>query len=150
MFGRRHEKPLLVTTEVTTRVKRMTPPTGPAIPLAEHQPSPASQQEDAPRAIRQSALVIGFLASGAPAALLTEGVHRALTEAEGCGLPGADSREAFAEEWCSTPERRRRLVTALVLHQPAANPTGTRTRLAVATWLRNSSFASVPEAIVAA
>lgn len=150
MFGRRQDKPLLVTTEVTTRVKRMTPPSGPAIPLAEHQPSPAAQPEDAPRAIRQSALVIGFLASGAAPSLLTEGVHRALTEPEGCGLAGGDSRAAFAEEWCSTPERRRRLVAALVLHQPAPDPTGTRTRLAVATWLRASGFAALPEAIVSA
>lgn len=150
MFGRRHEKPLLVTTEVTTRVKRMTPPTGPALPLGEHQSSGAAHVEDAPRAIRQSALVIGFLASGAHPTLLTDGVYAALTDAAGCGLPATTSREGFADEWCTSPERRRRLVAALVLHQPAANPTGTRTRLAVATWLRNSGFAAVPEAIVAA
>lgn len=148
MFGRRHEKPLLVTTEVTTRVKRMTPPSGPAIPMAGHQPAQPALEEDTPRAIRQSALVIGFLASGAQPTLLTDGVHLALTDAEGCGLAGGDSREGFAAEWCATPERRRRLVATLVLHQPAAHPTGTRTRLAVATWLRNSGFAAEPEPII--
>ncbi len=149
MFGRRQSKPLLVTTEVTTRVRRMTPPVGPALPLAAHADGArAPAPEDTPRAIRQSALVIGFLASGVEPTLLTDGVHAALTDPAGCALPGGDDRAAFALEWCASPDARRRLVATLALAGPVPDATGTRTRLAVAAWLRTSGYAVAPELLV--
>ncbi|MCU0625478.1 MAG: hypothetical protein MUF21_03195 [Gemmatimonadaceae bacterium] len=149
MFARRSPKPLLVTTEATTRVKRMTPPTGPALPMGEHVTGAAAATEDTVRAIRQSALVIGFLASGAAPTLLTDGIFRALTEVEGCGLPTSGSRAHFSSDWCDTPAARRRLVATLARHQPAPDPTGTLTRLTVATWLRTSGYAASPELLIA-
>lgn len=148
MFGRRQSKPLLVTTEATTKVKRNTPPSGPALPMGGFVGEAQAAPEDVARVVRQSALVIGFLASGAHPALLTDGVHAALTEPDGCGLAAGSGRADFADDWCSTPDRRRRLVAALVLHQPAGSATGTRTRLAVATWLRSAGFASAPESLL--
>ena len=149
MFGRRRSQPLLVTTEVTTRVKRTTPPVGPAIPLgAATGDRAAPTGEDPARAIRQSALVIGFLAAGAHPELLTDGVLAALGEPDACGVPADGGRDGFVATWCADAARRRRLVTHLAVARPAPDPTASAIRQAVAGWLRASGYAATPDALL--
>jgi hypothetical protein len=148
MFGRRRSQPLLVTTEVTTRVKRTTPPVGPAIPLgAARGERDAGPGEDTARVIRHSALVIGFLAAGAHPGLLTDGVWAALTDPDACGVPAAGGPDDFAATWCADAVRRRRLITHLAVARPASDPTAAGIRQAVAGWLRASGYAAAPDVL---
>ena len=121
----------------------MPAPQGPRLPMSEVTPlSGSSPRADVVAAVRESGVVIAFLASGGTRAHLTTRVHDALTSPEGCGLGRSSSLVEFAEQYCDTDDGKRRLVQALAMHRPASDPTALLTRMAITAWVRTVGLAA--------
>ena len=121
----------------------MPAPQGPSIPMSEVAPRSGDvPRADVMAAVRDSGIVIAFLANGGVRAYLTTRVYDAITAPEGCGLGRCSDLVAFAEEFCDTADGRRRLVQALAVHRPATDPTALLTRMAVTAWVRTVGLAA--------
>ena len=139
IFRRRgSQSHLIVSTNVLKKLSTHMPaPQGPWLPMsARAQRADATPHADMSAAVRDSGEVIGFLASGGSRAALTTRVYDVMTSQEGCGLGRASSLNAFANQFCETPEDRRRLAQALAVHRPTPDPTALLTRQAVTAWIR--------------
>ena len=99
-------------------------------------------QADVIAAVRDSGTVIAFLAGGGSRAHLTARVYDVITASDGCGLGRSSTLEMFAEQFCDSPEGKRRLVQALAVHRPVSDPTALRTRMAITAWVRTVGLAA--------
>lgn len=147
IFRRRQPPPhLIVSSNALGRMSsRMPAPQGPSLPLSEMAPRAcATAQADVVAAVRDSGIVIGFLASGGARALLTAHVYDVITSPDGCGLGRSSSLVSFAEQFCDSADGRRRLVQALAVHRPAHDPTALLTRMAITAWVRTVGLVAKP------
>ena len=145
IFRRRPPPPhLLVSSNAVRRMPSSMPaPQGPILPLGEraHRVG-AAPLADVSAAVRNSAIVIGFLAAGGARAQLSTRVHDVITSPYGCGLCGGSSSDSFAEQFCDSVHGHRRLVQALAMPRPAADPTALLTRAAITAWVRAVGLAA--------
>lgn len=107
-------------------------------------------QADVVAAVRDSGTVIAFLAGGGSRAHLTTRVYDVITAAEGCGLGRTSSLSAFAEQFCDSPDGKRRLIQALAVHRPSNDPTALLTRMAITAWVRTVGLAAQTRAVMEA
>jgi predicted protein tyrosine phosphatase len=135
---------LIVSTNALRRMpNKMPEPTGPIIPMSEL----AQRANEVPRAdtvaaVRDSGTVITFLASGGTRAHLTTRVYDVITSQEGCGLGRSSSLQAFADQFCETPDGKRRLAQALTVIRPTTDPTAQLTRSSITAWVRSVGLAA--------
>ncbi len=121
----------------------MPAPTGPSLPMSGvARRAGAEPQADVIAAVRDSGTVIAFLAGGGSRAHLTTRVYDVITAAEGCGLGRSSSLDTFAEQFCDSPDGKRRLVQALAVHRPVNDPTALLTRMAITAWVRTVGLAA--------
>lgn len=145
IFRRRPpQSQLIVSTNVMRRVTPTMPaPQGPLLPMSEIAPRAGSTpQADVVAAVRDSGTVIAFLSCGGTRAHLTSRVYDVITSPEGCGLGRSESLAAFADQYCDSADGKRRLVQALAMHRPAADPTALLARMAVTSWIRTVGLAA--------
>lgn len=129
----------------------MPAPQGPSLPMSEVVPrAGASPQADVVAAVRDSGTVIAFLAGGGSRTQLTTRVYDVITSTEGCGLGRTSSLGAFAEQFCDSADGKRRLIQALAVHRPSADPTALLTRMAITAWVRTVGLAAHTSAVVEA
>ena len=152
MFFRRRppQAQLIVSTNVMRRVQSQMPaPQAPSIPLSDAAArTGAVPQADVIAAVKDSGVVIAFLASGGGRAQLTRRVHDVITAVEGCGLGRSADLSEFAEEYCDSADDKRRLVQALAIHRPSKNPTALLTRMAITAWVRTVGLAAHTRAVM--
>ena len=122
----------------------MPAPEAPLLPLGGERAhrDGAAPLADVSAAVRDSAIVIGFLAAGGARAQLSTRVHEVITSPYGCGLCRGGSSDSFAEQFCDSVPGRRRLVQLLVVPRPAADPTAVLTRAAITAWVRAVGLAA--------
>lgn len=151
IFRRRQSNSqLIVSTNALRRMpNKMPEPTGPIIPMSElAQRTHEVPQADSIAAVRDSGTVIAFLASGGTRAYLTTRVYDVITSQEGCGLGRSSSLQAFADQFCETPDGRRRLAQALTVIRPTVDPTAQLTRSSIAAWVRSVGLAAHAHEVV--
>ncbi|MCC7052233.1 MAG: hypothetical protein IT355_03130 [Gemmatimonadaceae bacterium] len=135
---------LIVSTNALRRMpNKMPEPQGPILPMSElAQRAGAAPRADSLAAVRDSGVVIAFLASGATRAHLTTRVYDVITAQEGCGLGRSSSLQSFADQFCETPDGKRRLAQALSVIRPTPDPTAQLTRASITAWVRSVGLAA--------
>ncbi|MBC7844172.1 MAG: hypothetical protein H7099_17815 [Gemmatimonadaceae bacterium] len=129
----------------------MPAPQAPSIPLSDAAArAGAVPQADVITAVRNSGVVIAFLAGGGGRAHLTTRVYDVIASADGCGLGRSANLSEFAEEYCDSADDKRRLVHALAVHRPSTNPTALLTRMAITAWVRTVGLAAHSRAMTEA
>lgn len=128
-------------------MRRLTPtmpaPQAPMLPMSDSaQRFGTDARPDVVAAVRDSGTVIAFLSCGGSRAHLTSRVYHVITSNEGCGLGQSGSLASFAEQYCESPDGKRRLVQALAMHRPSSDPTALLARTAVTTWIRTVGLAA--------
>ncbi len=102
----------------------------------------SAPQADVVAAVRDSGVVIAFLAGGGSRHGLTARVYDVVTSQAGCGLGRSSSLGAFAEQFCDSADGKRRLVQLLAVHRPSSDPTALLTRMAITAWVRTVGLAA--------